>query len=166
MSIFRGDASEIYELAQDMSTVSAKMIPALRSAMSQAGEEFARQWSENAVETSGTHGKHYPKSIDSELVFNAGGVSVDVGPNSAKKQGSMGAGFEFGSENQPPHLDGLRAFETIGPSVEALVAAVIGGTFVANSPVDESTLSEYTTLAGTTRMATAAQIANWTRGRS
>jgi hypothetical protein len=81
------------------------------------------------METSGTHGKHYPKSIDSELVFNATGVSVDVGPNSAKKQGSMGAGFEFGSKNQPPHLDGLRALDGVQQRAERVIDATIGHLF-------------------------------------
>lgn len=126
MSFFRGDASEIYDLAGDLSAVSAKMVPALRVTMAAVGESFADDWRDNAVETSGEHGKHYPKSIDSELVFNAGGVSVDVGPNSAKKQGGMGAGFEFGSINQPPHLDGLRALDGIQARVEKMVDATIG----------------------------------------
>ena len=126
MSFFRGDASEIYDLAGDLSAVTAKMVPALRGSMAAAGEAFANDWRDNARETSGEHGKHYPDSIDSELVFNAGGVSVDVGPNSAKKQGSMGAGFEFGSENQPPHLDGLRALDGAQKRVERIVDSTIG----------------------------------------
>lgn len=126
MSIFRGDASEIYRLAGDLSQVTAKMVPALRATMGAAGEAFANDWRDNARETSGIHGKWYPDSIDSELVFNATGVSVDVGPNAAKKQGSMGRGFEFGSENQPPHLDGLRALDGAQQRVERMVDATIG----------------------------------------
>lgn len=126
MSIFRGDASEIYRLAGDMSQVTARMVPALRGTMAAAGEAFANDWAANARVTSGTHGIHYPDSIDSELVFNAGGVSVDVGPNAAKKQGSMGRGFEFGSANQPPHLDGLRALDGAQQRVERMVDATIG----------------------------------------
>lgn len=125
MSIFRGDASEIYELATGLTQVSAKMVPALRATMGVAGEAFAESWAANARATSGTHGKWYPDSIDSELVFNATGVSVDVGPNSAKKQGSMGRGFEFGSENQPPHLDGLRALDGAQEVAERLVSETI-----------------------------------------
>jgi hypothetical protein len=53
-------------------------------------------------------------------------VSIDVGPNAAKKQGSMGRGFEFGSENQPPHLDGLRALDGAQQRVERMVDATIG----------------------------------------
>ena len=126
MSIFRGDASEVYKLAGDLSQVGAKMVRTLRSTMAEAGEAFADEWRANAVETSGEHGKHYPDSIDSELVFNAGGVSVDVGPNSAKKQGRMGRGFEFGSVNQPPHLDGLRALDGFQQRAERMVDATIG----------------------------------------
>lgn len=165
MSIFRGDASEIYSLGTDLTRVSARMVPALRSAMSEAGSAFANTWSENARATSGVHGKWYPDSIDSELVFNGGGVSVDVGPNAAKKQGSMGKGFEFGSVNQPPHLDGLRAMDTIAPVIEALVDSVIAGTFLATPVANPAALLSYTTKAGVSRLATQAQINNWTRGR-
>ena len=126
MSIFRGDASEIYQLAGDMGQVGARAIPALRTTMAAAGEAFAREWSANARETSGQHGVHYPNSIDSELVFNLSGVSVDVGPDAAKKQGSMGRGFEFGSVNQPPHLDGLRALDGFQQRAERMVDATIG----------------------------------------
>ena len=129
MSLFRGDASEFYELAGDMSQVGAKAIPALRETMGQAGEALADAWAANARETSGAHGVHYPDSIDSELVFDVGGVSVDVGPNSAKKQGSMGRGFEFGSMNQPPHLDGLRAIDGFQGRAEKMVDAAIGQLF-------------------------------------
>lgn len=126
MSAFRGDASEIVRLANDMSQVGARMVPALRATMSQAGEAFAVEWRSNAVQTSGEHGKHYPNSIDSDLVFDLGGVSVDVGPNSAKPQGSMGRGFEFGSRNQPPHLDGLRALDGVQVRAERMVDTTIG----------------------------------------
>lgn len=129
MSFFRGDASEVYELAADLSQVGARAVPALRGVMDDAGRAFADEWRRNAVETSGEHGKHYPDSIDSELVFDMGGVSVDVGPNSAKKQGRMGKGFEFGSRNQPPHLDGLRALDGFQVRAERMVDSAMGHLF-------------------------------------
>lgn len=129
MSIFRGDASEIYKLAADLSAVGAKSIPALRGGMTAAGELVERAWRNNAIVTSGEHGKHYPDSIDSELVFNLSGVSVDIGPNSAKKQGSMGRGFEFGSINQPPHLDGARALSDNEAAVERVIANTVDPLF-------------------------------------
>lgn len=129
MSIFRGDASEIYALAADLTEVGAKSVPTLRGGMAEAGEMVERAWRNNAVQTSGEHGRHYPDSIDSELVFSLTGVSVDIGPNSAMKQGSMGKGFEFGSVNQPPHLDGARALADNEHQVERLVAQALDPLF-------------------------------------
>jgi hypothetical protein len=129
VSVFRGDASEVYKLAADLSAVGAKTVPAVRGVMAEVGEAFAREWSANAVETSGEHGKHYPASIDSELAFDLRGVSVDVGPNRDKPQGSMGRGFEFGSVNQPPHLDGLRALDGMQMRAERAMDTTVGFLF-------------------------------------
>lgn len=129
MSLFRGDASDFYALAADLSGVGAKAVPALRGGMALAGKTVERAWRNNAVATSGEHGKHYPDSIDSELVFDLGGVSVDVGPNASKPQGSMGKGFEFGSVNQPPHLDGAKALAANEAAVEKVVAQALESLF-------------------------------------
>lgn len=126
MSMFRGDASEVYELAADLAGTGRRVVAPLRSVMGEAGQALAKEWHDNAVETSGEHGKHYPKSIDSELVFDLGGISVDVGPNAAKKQGGMGMGFEFGGQNQPAHLDGLRALDGFQVRAERMIDAAVG----------------------------------------
>jgi hypothetical protein len=104
-------------------------LPALRGVMAEAGTALANDWRDNARETSGQHGKYYPDSISSELIFDLGGVSVDVGPDSSRKQGGMGKGFEFGSENQPPHLDGVRALDGIQARAEAMIDATVGHLF-------------------------------------
>lgn len=129
MSIISGDASQVYKLAADLSQIGFRSVPALRGVMGEVGEAFAREWQANARATSGEHGVHYPDSIDSELVFSVTGVSVDAGPNAGKPQGSMGKGFEFGSVNQPPHLDGLRALDSIQGRAERVIDATIGHLF-------------------------------------
>ena len=123
MNFFIGDASEVYKLAGDLTAVTAKMVPALRAGMQGAGESFAEAWKSNARATSGQHGVHYPDAISAELVFDLGGVSVDVGPETGKPQGGMS--FEFGSQNQPPHLDGLRAMKFVEPQVERIIDAAV-----------------------------------------
>jgi hypothetical protein len=40
-----------------------------------------------------------------------------------------GMSFEYGSRNQPPHLDGLHALDTIGPRVESMFDAAAGVLF-------------------------------------
>lgn len=105
-------ADEIFELANDLGAAPAKVASALYDTFKEQGEQFADDWRANAEATSGEHGKHYPASITSETRVGFG-IEVETGPESGRKQGSMGRGFEFGSRNQPPHLDGLRA---LGPA--------------------------------------------------
>lgn len=129
MTFIAGDASEVYKLAGDLTKIGARATLALRSPMAAAGDALAEEWRRNAVETSGEHGRLYPASISAGLVFDTGGISVDVGPDVTKKQGRMGKGFEFGSKNQPPHLDGLRALDGIQARVENIIDASVGVLF-------------------------------------
>ena len=106
------------DLARDMEKIPPKARKDMRDTVRdgvRAGAELARI---NAKRTSGTHGKHYPKSITASM--NRGGglfgnvISGEYGPDSAKKQGGMS--FENGSKNQPPHRDLARSADIIGPS--------------------------------------------------
>lgn len=119
-------ADEIRRLAADLSAAGPKMVAPMRKVWGEFGERGAQEWAKNARATSGTHGKWYPDSIDSELTFSAN-LSVEIGPNSAKKQGSMGRGFEFGSVNQPPHLDGVKAMDKMTPLFEVAARAALDG---------------------------------------
>lgn len=107
-------ADEIFELANDFEKAPAKVVGALFDTFKSAGERFRDDWQANARATSGAHGKHYPNAITTELrPFALTSIVVETGPESGRRQGGMGRGFEFGSRNQPPHLDGLRA---LGPA--------------------------------------------------
>jgi hypothetical protein len=117
-------ADEIRKLAADLSAAGPKMVGPLRKVWQEIGDRTAQEWADIATVTAGAHGKHYPKSIDAELTFSTN-LSVEIGPNSAKKQGSMGRGFEFGSVNQPPHLDGLKAVTKMEPVVEVMARSAV-----------------------------------------
>jgi hypothetical protein len=104
-------ANEIYGLAADFGKASGKVAAGLYTVYKESGEAFAHDWADNARESAGVHGKYYPDSIDSETRV-ALGIMVETGPNKSRKQGGMGRGFEFGSQNQPAHLDGARALPT------------------------------------------------------
>lgn len=127
--MIRGEASEVYRMSGDLTQIGFRTVPVLRGAMEAVGEAFAAEWRANARETSGEHGKHYPDSIDSDLVFSVTSVTVEAGPNRSKKQGGMGPGFEFGSVNQPPHLDGLRALDGLQSRAERIIDATVGHVF-------------------------------------
>lgn len=105
-------ADEVFDLANDFGKASTKVAAALFEDFRDEGDKFADDWRDIARGTAGAHGKHYPDAISSEPKLGLG-IAVEIGPESGMPQGGMGPGFEFGSRNQPPHLDGLRA---LGPA--------------------------------------------------
>lgn len=121
-----GDASEFRKLALDLGAASAASLPAIRPAFQAAAETVKRAWQDNARATSGAHGRHYPNSITYDTRVLATSVIAEIGPDSSRLQGGMGPGFEFGSQNQPPHLDGLRAIDSTGAFVEQALDVAVG----------------------------------------
>lgn len=118
-------ASEIFNLARDFEKAPAAVAKGLFEAYRGAGEGFRDDWQHNARATSGTHGKWYPDSITTEMRFAGFSLETETGPEAGRKQGRMGRGFEFGSENQPPHLDGLRAMPLAAVRLDRLADAAI-----------------------------------------
>ena len=117
-------ADEVFQFADDFGKAAADIGRALFGVFKDEGEEFAKDWRRNAEQTSGKHGRHYPKSITSEAKV-ALGIRIETGPESGRRQGGMGPDFEFGSRNQPPHLDGLRALAPASKRLEKAAEAVI-----------------------------------------
>ena len=106
------DLADLSGLVADFDAAPGKVARAARDVVEQTAIELRDEWRANARVTAGAHGKHYPRAID----YRMGGfasIYADVEPNEAKPQGGMS--FEFGSINQPPHLDGQRALDTIAP---------------------------------------------------
>lgn len=85
-----------------------------------------------AKESAGAHGKHYHRAFSAEMhgIVSFGGtagISGEYGPDAAKPQGGMS--FEFGSRNQPPHLDLARSADIIGPAFVGEVRRLPDGWF-------------------------------------
>ena len=127
MSIWNGDASDFYRLSNDLSQVGAKAVPTIRGVMDEAGKAVRDEWRDNATVTAGEHGKHYPKSITHRPLLGASTIGAEIYPDPNKKQGGMS--FEFGSRKQPPHLDGLRAMETVAPRLDRMMDSALGFLF-------------------------------------
>jgi len=119
-------ADEIFDLARDFGDAPRAVASGLFDAYRGAGEGFRDDWKHNARTTAGEHGKHYPDAITTEMRFAGLGIKVETGPESGLKQGGMGPGFEFGSRNQEPHLDGLRAMPLAEKRLERLADSAIG----------------------------------------
>lgn len=125
MSIFAGDASEIYKLASDLAAVGPKSVPAVRQGMEKAGRDFAFAWASDAARTHDSHAKYYSGSIDFELIPSVSSVAVDVGPNRGRKQGFLGRILEFGGERSPAYMTGAKALERQeGPAERAIANAL------------------------------------------
>lgn len=77
-----------------------------------------------AKRTAGKHGKHYPNSFTTEA---KSALSWEYGPDAARPQGGMS--FEFGSRNQPPHLDLAKSADIIAPKFGEAVGNVVDGLF-------------------------------------
>lgn len=114
-------------LARDLAAAAAGMPAATRAITEANAAHLADLWRGNARVTAGKHGRRYPASIGAETRIAFAGATVDVGPDSSKPQGGMGPGFEYGSVNSPPHLDGKRAADVVEPAFIAELEAFMGG---------------------------------------
>jgi hypothetical protein len=120
------DASELAGLYAYLDTAEKEAPARTYPVVKQHAQELRDAWQKNARATAGRHGKHYPKSITAEQIPSAS-IEWEVGPEIGRKQGSMGRGFEFGSSNQPPHLDGMQAATVQEPKFLAALDAIAEG---------------------------------------
>lgn len=119
------DDSELRILGAQLGTLAAKTATSVSKEIVVGAKVLETVWRANATESSGTHGKLYPKAITTTVSFRAGGLEAEIGPDPDLPQGGMS--FEFGSAKQQPHLDGQRAADVEIPKLEARIAHVAGG---------------------------------------
>lgn len=115
------DFSELLRVGEDIEDRAQKVAEGAYTLVKEQALALQKRWRQNARDTAGQHGKHYARSITAEQIPSMAAAEWEVGPDRAFKQGSMGAGFEYGSVHQPPHLDGARATTTIEPGFQAAV---------------------------------------------
>ncbi len=121
------DASELVKAIRELEEIPKAVILNAHITVESWAEKLRNRWRANARSTAGTHGVHYPKAITAASASaGVGDVAWEVGPESALPQGGMGMGFEYGSVNQPPHLDGQRAQVVIEPLFVKAVEEMIG----------------------------------------
>lgn len=109
-------SSTIGDLATDLARIAKEAPVELRGVVREGikvGNSVAKDF---ARVSAGAHGKHYPNAFSTEMHPAAGNVySGEYGPDAAKPQGDMS--FEWGSRNQPPHLDLNKSADLIGPTL-------------------------------------------------
>lgn len=101
---------DIDDLASDLRNIAVDSPLDMAETVKKNADSGVRYARSIAKQSAGKHGVHYPKSMTTEahspLVW-------EYGPDSAMKQGGMS--FEFGSRNQPPHLDLAKSADLIAP---------------------------------------------------
>lgn len=119
------DGTELLALAAYFDGAAKGVAEKAYPVVKQHAQELRDQWQTNAKETAGQHGKHYPKAITAEQIPVTDEILWEVGPERMRKQGDMS--FEYGSRNQPPHLDGARAAIQQEPKFIASLDEIIRG---------------------------------------
>lgn len=103
---------ELRALSADLRAAGGKVRPFARKALEVTGRSIKDDWSENADRT-GLSG--YAASVDYELKSGLSEISVEVGPNLGKNQGSFGFVEDGGGgvQSAPQHAgrDALEANE-------------------------------------------------------
>ncbi|MFB4280846.1 hypothetical protein ACBJ59_36540 [Nonomuraea sp. MTCD27] len=120
------DGSELLDLVRYLDNAKHEAARKTYPVVKEHAEALRDAWKENAKITARRHGKHYPSSITAEQMPVTDEVLWQVGPESRRKQGSMGRGFEYGSSNQPPHWDGTRAAIAQEPKFMKALDEIIG----------------------------------------
>jgi len=124
MADYELDFSDLLKLEADVEVDARRLAEKAYPVAKKFAEKLKKDWQKNARSTARQHGKHYPRSITAEQKFVLDGPDWEVGPESGLPQGGMGRGFEYGSVNQPPHLDGARAATGIEAPFEAAVKKI------------------------------------------
>jgi len=115
------DVTELLALAGELTAAGRTVTAQARAVVAKGAVNVKRDWRAGAAGTAGTHAPAYPASITYDLTTSRGAVEAVIGPDKGRPQGALGNLLEFGSANNPPHLDGLRALLAEQPRfVEAM----------------------------------------------
>lgn len=123
--------STLDDLERDLSAIPAKAATGFARAVGKVGRRGKDLAKTSAKKTAGRHGKHYPNAFtvntSSFFGFGGGQFVAEYGPEAGYPQGGMS--FEWGSRNQPPHLDLNHSADIAGPLLEHEVLDVVDRLF-------------------------------------
>ena len=113
MSSWSVDVSGDEQLEAALAEAPEKLLDGLYRATKDAGTQMRDTWRANAKSTARKHGKWYPGDIQAKTDSGASWVESTIEPKRGRRQAAMS--FEYGSRNQPPHLDGAKAMLAVTP---------------------------------------------------
>jgi hypothetical protein len=110
------DVSQVLRLEANLGKVAGSVVAPISAVVLEKGTELVDVWKSNATASSGSHGRLYPGKIQGTMHGGIGSIKYEAKP-------TVDWSFEYGSTNQPPHLDGLKAYEAVAPGFTTAVAA-------------------------------------------
>lgn len=102
------------DLDREMRRIPGKAATAAARSVKTRAEQGNRSAKAFATKSAGSHGKHYPDAFSAEAIS---AFEWEYGPDASKPQGGMS--FEYGSRNQPPHMDLNKSADIVGPKLDA-----------------------------------------------
>ena len=163
------DTSQLRDLSRDLGKAGFTVGARAFKIVSHFGLQLQAKVKANAAGRPGPRMQtgDYNRSIELQVGIDGGAPTARVGTNRPQGRrlelGFSGTDSLGRTYNQPPFPHFGPALDEIGPAFEAAVAGIMDGIDLGPGP--PTAPLTYTTKAGVTREATAAQIANWTRGR-
>lgn len=131
------DAEEIFQLARDFQASAIAVWQVAFDEFAEIGENFAKEWRSNAMALAdggllpgstrigAIRARGHARSITSERRFALGStITVEAGPDASRRYGTMGLGFEYGSENAPAQHNALRALPAAERRLDKMVGTV------------------------------------------
>lgn len=111
--ISSGDLGELRALLHDVAT---EVTPRARRVLVRGAlnikNDWRRRWSGLA------HAPALPYAISYDTASRGYTASAEIGPDKAKRQGSLGNLIEYGSVNNPPHPGGSPALDAEEPKFQ------------------------------------------------
>lgn len=151
------DLSEFKDLSASLGRASAATVVAERAVVAKAALNI-KNGTRERVSKDPTWNR-----LAQAVNYDQFGLSAIVGYDD-RGQGELASIAEYGSARHAPHPALLPAVKAEEPRFEAATLAVLAGIVGAAIGDDSTPRSEYVTKDGRTILATAAQIANFTRG--
>lgn len=153
----RMDVVGVTKLAADLGMAGPAVVPLARAVVERSALAV-----KNGMARDARGHQHFP-SFPNSITYDVRGLSAEIGPDKNRRQGALGNILYFGTSKNAPVLNIGAALEREAPNFERLLGDATRGQLA--EAVTER--RAYTTRSGVTRMATQAQIDNWTRaGRS
>lgn len=112
------------QLAVDLAMAGMRLDAAVKQVVAKGALNIKNDWRKSASGLA--HAPAYPSSITYDLDAEPGSgvISAEIGPDKDKRQGPLGNLIEFGSANNPPHLDGARALAAEEPRFVSALESV------------------------------------------